>query len=103
MVYRVRLTARARRDADLLYERVTAAAPYRGPLWFERLLMHIRSLSRLPHRSPVARENEDPDNPVRQLLFGKRPHVYRVLYQVVGAEVVVLRTVHGAQSDVSLE
>jgi mRNA-degrading endonuclease RelE of RelBE toxin-antitoxin system len=64
----------------------------------------ILSLDRLPDRG--VRPPEDAS--LRQLLYGNKPHVYRILYKVDPADqrVLVLHIRHGArrafeQSDVS--
>jgi len=46
----------------------------------------------LPTRIGVPRRRS-----IRQLLFGKAPHVYRVLFVVVNDEVRVLRIRHAAR------
>jgi plasmid stabilization system protein ParE len=93
MAFHVELAESARADAERLYERVTAAAPYRGPIWYRRLMLAIQSLRNNPERCPVA---------PRQLLFGKKPHVYRVLHELRGNTVYVLHIVHGAREHFNL-
>jgi len=97
MDYSVALADSAKADADLLYARIVAAAPLRGPVWFEELLQSIRSLSRMPRRSP--RVYRSPR--VRCLLFGKHRNVYRVLYEIDERtrKVIVLHIRHGAMQD----
>jgi toxin ParE1/3/4 len=46
--------------------------------WFNRLAKAIYSLERFPSRGPVIPENKK----LRHLLFGKQPHVYRIIYGV---------------------
>ena len=53
MDYSVALADSAKTDADLLYARIAAAAPLRGPIWFEELLQSVRSLHRMPHAVPA--------------------------------------------------
>jgi len=103
MTFRVELAESARVDAERLYQRVTAAAPYRGGLWYRRLMLAIGSLQNHPDRCPVAPENTDAENKVRQLLFGKNAHVYRVLYRIRGRTVHVLHIVHGAREYLELK
>jgi plasmid stabilization system protein ParE len=101
MVYSVALADAAKADADLLYARIVAAAPLRGPLWFEELLQSIESLSRMPRRCPLAREALILRRNIRCLLFGKRPDVYRILYEIDerNRTVIVLHIRHGAVQD----
>ncbi len=42
----------------------------------------ITSLANLPFRCPLAAENHDSPIEVRQLLYGRRAHVYRILFTV---------------------
>ncbi len=97
MEYRVALADSAKADADLLYARIVAAAPLRGPLWFEELLQSIRSFSRIPRRSPRATAS----GRVRCLLFGKHRNLYRILYEIDerNRRVIVLHIRHGAMQD----
>jgi hypothetical protein len=70
---------------------VTEAAPVRGPLWFNRLLAAIESLQTMPQRCAYATENNQFPFEVRQLLFGRKPNVYRVVFTIEGNVVYVLR------------
>lgn len=82
MDYRVVLADSAKADAHSIYDRVVAAAPHRGPLWFEELLEYLYSLDHLPLRCPLAREAVRTGREIGCLLFGKRRNVYRILYEV---------------------
>jgi plasmid stabilization system protein ParE len=101
MQYRVALADAAKADADMLYTRIAAAAPLRGPLWFEELLQSIQSLSRMPRRCPLAPEALKANRHIRCLLFGKARDVYRILYEIDerNRTVIVLHIRHGAFQD----
>lgn len=101
MDYRVVLADSAKADAYAIYDRVVAAAPHRGPLWFEKLMECLYSLESLPLRCPLAREAAKAGREIRCLLFGKGRNIYRILYEVSEAEktVRVLHIRHGARSD----
>ena|SRR5260370_28651466 len=101
MEYAVALADSAKADADLLYARIVAAAPLRGPLWFEELLQSIQSLSGMPRRCPLAREALKARRHIRCLLFGKGRHIYRVLYEIDerNKTVTVLHIRHSARQD----
>jgi hypothetical protein len=47
--------------------------------WYARLLIAIESLSQMPTRGSLARENEFFSQDVRQLLYGKGRSVYLIL------------------------
>ena len=51
--------------------------------WYIGARAAINSLSELPRRCPLARENASyPDNEVRQLLYGTGCSAYRILFMV---------------------
>ena len=91
MIFRVRLLASAQADAAALYERITEAAPIRGPIWYHRLITTIERLQHSPRRCALAPESDRVALEVRHLLFGRKPHVYRVLFTIVGDTVFILR------------
>ena len=99
MVYRVNFAASAEEDLERLSLWVASQAPLRGPVWFSGLELAIGTLDRIPHRGPLAPENYQPDDGIRQLLYGKKPNVYRILYYVDEKEKVVhiLHIRHGAR------
>jgi toxin ParE1/3/4 len=89
MAYRVNFAASAEEDLEGLYLWVVAQAPLWGPEWLKGLERSIYTLERNPHRCPLAPENYQPDDGIRQLLYGKKPNVYRILYHVSEKEKVV--------------
>jgi plasmid stabilization system protein ParE len=97
MSYQVRLAARAEQDAEdiLLYlqqqSRIGAAR------WHASLLAAIDALAEQPERCGLAPEADDLGLPLRQLLFGKRRGVYRLLFTVAGQTVNVLHIRHAAR------
>lgn len=95
MEYRVKLMPRAQQDIEELYEWVVHRAPRQGPLWYNGLVRSLESLSRHPERCPLAPEGHELGEPVRHLLYGKRP--YRILFWVKGNEVHVLHIRRGSR------
>jgi toxin ParE1/3/4 len=98
MAYRVELTTRAGRDLADLYERIQADDSGRANRWFNTLERSIDSLGHLPRRCPAAPEARRAKRNLRQLLHGRKPHVYRIIYEVDehGKTVQVLTIRHGA-------
>jgi plasmid stabilization system protein ParE len=98
MARSVHITARALREIDeglaWLTERSRAAAAR----WHEQLLEAIRSLEENPERWGLAPESEWYPGELRQLLHGKRRGVYRILFEVRGDTVYILRVRHSAQA-----
>jgi len=101
MTYRVELTVRAARDLDLLYRQIHADESGTAARWFNGLEKVIRTLQRFPFRCPMAPEASKLQRPVRHLLYGKKPHVYRVVYELDDQQKVVhvLTIRHGARDE----
>ncbi len=100
MAYRVRITPRAQRDLLDLYRRIGARSSDSALTWYRGLKHAIRSLRDNANRCPVTPENEH----FRRLLYGAKPQVYRVIYQVTEKqkEVDVLHLRHGARQEFKL-
>src|SRR3954454_20324974 len=64
----------------------------------EELEKSIRTLEASPRRCPIAPESKRAKRAVRHLLYGKRPNVYRVIYEIDERQKVVrvLTVRHGA-------
>jgi plasmid stabilization system protein ParE len=96
MAFRVKQTAEAVHDLDLILEwLMTRQAGETGLLWLEGLKDALDSLSQLPHRCPLAPESVVFPFEVRQLLHGRKPHQYRVLFTIEADAVIVLHIRHG--------
>lgn len=95
MAYLVNITARAERDFADLYETIHAEDSKAALKWFRGLERAILTLEKLPNRCPVTPENLQ----LRHLLYGRKPHVYRVIYRVLSDEkrVEILHIRHGAR------
>jgi plasmid stabilization system protein ParE len=95
MAYAVNLTARAERDLVWLYRVVNVEASLSALKWYTKLKQAILSLEENPNRCPFAPENEK----YRHLLYGRKPHIYRVIYRVreTQKQVDVLHIRHGAR------
>lgn len=75
---RVKLTDRALRDLDAIYAAIEAASSPQAAQWFTGLEKAIYSLETLPRRGVRVPE----DAGLRQLLHGRKPYVYRVIYDL---------------------
>ena len=96
MDFRVELSEQAQRDIATIYDWLLAEqAGTAGERWFLALRAAITSLATLPSRCPLAPENPASPVEIRQLLYGSRPHVYRILFTIDGAAVQVLHIRHG--------
>ena len=102
MAFRVETTEQAERDIlDILDWLISEQAGETGLRWFQGLERAIASLSELPKRCPVAQESENFPFEVRHLLYGRKPHVYRILFTVVGETVYIFYVWHGRRKPVS--
>jgi len=105
MKYRVELTSRAASDLDILYVEKNAAASPAAASWYNGLEAAVYSLESYPHRCPVAPEGKGSGRRLRHLLYGKKPHVYRVIYEIDEQRklVSVLTIWHGARKPAQLD
>jgi toxin ParE1/3/4 len=93
MPYLVRLTDRALRDLEALYEYIEADSSESAFTWFNGLAEAIYSLERFPERGTIIPE----DKKLRHLL--QKPNTYRVIYALDKRKNVVniLHIRHGAR------
>jgi plasmid stabilization system protein ParE len=97
--YLVSIAARAERDLAQLFGEIDAENSEVALKWYEGLKEGILSLENLPYRCPVIPEKSR----LRHLLYGRKPHVYRVTYRILEKEkrVDVLHIRHGARRDLA--
>jgi plasmid stabilization system protein ParE len=79
------------------YEWLAARSRVSANRWRDSLLAAVSSLEENPERCPEAPEAEWSGAGLRQLLHGKRRHIHRILFEIRGAVVVLLRVRHSAQ------
>ncbi|MGB8536107.1 MAG: type II toxin-antitoxin system RelE/ParE family toxin [Acidobacteriaceae bacterium] len=99
MAYRVEFAARAARDLEILYLEKNAAGSHAAARWYNGLEEAVFALATHPNRCPVTPEARKLKRKLRHLLNGKKPHVYRVIYEVDEKQqtVWVLTFRHGAR------
>jgi plasmid stabilization system protein ParE len=96
MAFRVNFSPRAQQDAQAIFEWLQlqrVGEP--GIRWYARLNKAIQSLSYLPTRCGLAPENPSVPFEMRELLYGHRSHVYRILFTIEEDIVHVLHIRHG--------
>jgi plasmid stabilization system protein ParE len=95
MAYLVNITSRAERDLACLYDHIDAQHSGAALRWYQGLKAAVLSLEENPNRCPATPENAK----LRHLLYGHKPHIYRVIYRVIEKrkEVNVLHIRHGAR------
>lgn len=101
MTFQVEVTAEAEREADAILEWLLSQhAGDTGLRWFRALEDAIQSLAEFPERCPLAPENATFSFEVRNLFYGRNPHVYRVLFTIEGRKVYVLHVRHGRREPI---
>ncbi len=89
MAYLVELSLRAERDLDYPYQRISADDSPAAARWFNGLEEPIYTRERLPRRCPIAPESRKAKRRLRQLLYGAKRDVYRVIYEIDDSRKVV--------------
>lgn len=100
--YHVLLTDKAEADvaAVLVWFRSQSAIAA-GARWFAQLMTVIDKLEIMPERCAKATEGTDLGLDLHEILVGKRRGVYRLIFQIEGHTVHILRVWHGARDVLS--
>lgn len=93
MAYPVRISNRALRDLEQIYESIQVDSSDHAFAWFNELSDAIYSLETHPKRGTVTPESKAH----RQILHGKKPHLYRVIYVIEKDAVHLVHIRHGAR------
>ncbi len=84
MKYRIEISSVVEAEADSAFLRLSQiTSPTRASQWYAKLLQAIESLSQMPKRCLLARENEYFSQEIRQLLYGQGRNSYRVLFTIL--------------------
>jgi plasmid stabilization system protein ParE len=96
MKYRVELSSVAEAEADSAFLQLSQVTFLtRASQWYSGLLQAIGSLSQMPKRCSLARENERFSQEIQQLIYGKGRNSYRILFTVLeGQEIFTVRILH---------
>jgi plasmid stabilization system protein ParE len=95
MKHRLVVQRLARRDLEEYYLWAARRAPQTATRWYERFKESLRRLAKSPKRCGLAPENRKVRIELRQLLFGRKPNVYRAIYTIEPGIVRVLRIRRG--------
>ncbi len=82
MAYRVELTPQAAADADSAAAYIRQFAPAAASRWFDGLMRAVLSLEEMCRRCALAPEAEILGTELRQLLYGRRGGVYRIVFRI---------------------
>ena len=97
MKYQVVITPLALAEVQEAYDWLVERAPRAADRWREALLKAVNSLEKFPKRCGLAPESTHFGREIRQLLYGKRRGIYRILFEIRDTTVVVLRVRHSAR------
>ena len=96
MKYHIEISSIAEAEADKAFlhlSQITSLA--KANQWYSGLLKAIESLSQMPSRCSLARENQYFSQNIRQLLYGKRRNSYRILFTILeGQNISTIRILH---------
>ena len=95
MAYLVNITPNAESDLAQLYRQKNVEYSGAALQWYRGIKTAILSLEQQPNRCPLIRKKDQ----MRRLLYGRKPHVYHVIYRVLEKQkqVEVLHIRHGAR------
>jgi plasmid stabilization system protein ParE len=96
MVYSVNLAERAVRNIRAIYKFINAENSAPAAKWLDGLEEAVFSLDRHPQRGQIIPE----DRALRHLLYGNKPHIYRIIYSIDDTRktVTVLTIRHAART-----
>lgn len=97
MTVRVEITRTAVREIEGRYERIKDQGRNSAEKWRAGLIEAIEALETNPEMYPEAPEAEWYGKGLREFYYGKRRNTYRILFEVRGTFVYILRVRHGRQ------
>lgn len=96
------MSASAEQDADrILAWFCEQSAAVAGSRWMRELQKRVATLEQHPERCALALESDDLGRKIRELLIGKRRGRYRILFEIRGRQVLILRLWHGARGELT--
>src|ERR1039458_2369359 len=102
MAFRVKTTTQAKRDLDDILPRlVSREAGETGLSWFQGLHRAVATLADSPQRCALAPENAVFPFEVRHLLYGRKPHVYRIIFTIEGNKIGRAHIRHGRRQPIA--
>jgi plasmid stabilization system protein ParE len=100
MTYRVIIEPTAERGIRTAVRWIAGNASEKtAARWYNGLLRKINTLKTHPGRCPLAAENDEFPQEIRELLHGRRNHKYRIIFTVHEDAVVILYVHHGARDE----
>jgi plasmid stabilization system protein ParE len=108
MKYPIEISSVAEAEADTAFLRLSQQTSLaKASQWYSGLLQVIESLSQMPRRCSLARENKYFSQEIRQLLYGRGRNSYRVLFTILEEQKVptvrILHIRHASQQTIGEE
>ena len=108
MKFCIEISSVAEAEADSTFLRLSqVTSAMKASKWYAGLLEAIESLSQMPKRCPLARENEYFSQEIRQLIYGRGRNSYRILFTILQEQEVstvrILHIRHSAQQTLGEE
>ena len=103
MQYQVIITPSAKADIFEINTWLLENYPELAESWLWGISQAVTSLSKFPKRCPISPESKAFDVVVRQLLYGKKPNVYRILFSIQDRKVYILRVRSTKQQSISVK
>lgn len=108
MAFSVKFTATAESDVYGAFEHIRETAPRSAEKWLIGLFAITQTLEEMPSRCALIPEAEEIGHPARQLLYGKRSGIFRIIFDIQeqsedGPRVRVLRIRHGSRAPITAE
>jgi plasmid stabilization system protein ParE len=97
MKFSVVVQPSAQTEMEAAYAWIAERAPLTAIKWYNRLLKAIGSLEDHPERCSLAPEDEFFPEEIRNLLYGKRRHAYRIIFTIRGDTIHVLHFRRGSR------
>lgn len=96
-MFRVDIAPRGLADIEEAFVFIKAEAPARADSWLLGIIEAIHSLEDMPYRCSVAPESQAVGLEIRQLFYGKRSGVYRILFTIANDTIRVFHVRHAAR------
>ena len=105
MTYRIEISSVAEAEADQAFLQLSQRTSQESAKqWYGGLLNAIDSLSKMPKRCTLARENQYFSQEIRQLLYGRGRNTYRILFTILeinnSSTVRILHVRHASQKTI---
>ena len=95
------LSPQAQDDLIEAYRNAAKHAPEAAERWLARFESTVETLSQNPSRCPPATEDHKSTHNLSELLYGKRPNVFRVVFMISERKVQVLKIRRAARQVLS--